>query len=62
MSQTGFEISEETGEDTMYVYTGIVTYDNGDEGQLEAVLVKVNDEWKILSVDIVVEEERLDNF
>lgn len=60
--QVGFYIEANAGQLTTYQYSAVVTYDNGDVGELLAVLVKEDGEYKILSMEVNVSIDRLEKF
>jgi len=60
--QTGFSMEANAGQPTLYKYSGIITYTDGDQGELAAVLVKENSEWKILSINVNVSLKRGEKF
>lgn len=60
--QTGFTVKKYAGQPTKYVYSGKITYADGETGELSATLVKENNEWKILSVNVEVGVKRLEKF
>lgn len=62
ISQTGFQVEAKSGQPTTYNYSGIITYTDGDEGDIEATLVKENGEWKIHYVYVEISNERLEKF
>lgn len=62
LAQTGFQAEVKSGQPTTYNYSGIITYTDGDEGDIEATLVKENGEWKIHYVYVEVSNERLEKF
>lgn len=47
LDQTGFFIEAESGRPTTYKYSGTITYTEGDEGEVEAILIKEDGEYKI---------------
>jgi hypothetical protein len=66
---TGFKDLEETGfninaypDHLQYVFSGIITYDDGEKGKVVAILVKEKGEWKIFNIDIGVSVERMKKF
>lgn len=62
VSQTGFNIESNAGQPTVYSYSGTVMYDDGDQGQVAANLIKEDKEWKIISININVTIDRLEKF
>lgn len=62
ISQTGFEVEAKSGQPTVYNYSGITIYKDGDEGSIEAIMVKESGEWKIQYVYVEISEERLEKF
>lgn len=62
ISQTGFFAEAKSGQPTTYEYSGIITYTDGDEGSVEATLVKEKGEWKIQYVYVEISNDRLEKF
>lgn len=60
--QTGFVVKANAGQPTLYEYSGIIYYIDGDQGDLEAVLVKEDDDYKILGITVNVDIKRLQKF
>lgn len=60
--QTGFSVEVNAGQPTLYKYSGTITYLDGDQGELAAVLLKEDGEWKILSIRVNVDIKRLEKF
>ena len=60
--QTGFSVETNTGKPTQYKYSGIITYTDGDKGEVTAVLVKENEVWKVYGISVNVTVERLEKF
>lgn len=61
-NQTGFRIEANTLKPNLYRYTGEITYDDGDKGDLNATLIKENGEYKIQYINIVVDIKRGEKF
>ena len=55
---SNFTVRKYAGEPTIYEYAGIITYSNGDKGQLTADLEKENGEYKITGINVNVSVER----
>ena len=49
--QVGFHVEANAGQPTLYEYSAIVNYTDGDNGELIAILVKEDDDYKILSIE-----------
>ena len=47
LDQTGFFIEAESGRPTTYKYSGTITYTEGDKGEVEAILIKEDGEYKL---------------
>lgn len=47
LEQTGFNIEAQTGRPTTYQYSGIIKYTDGDEGEVEAILIKEEGDYKV---------------
>lgn len=47
LEQTGFYIEAKSGQPTVYQFSGIITYINGDEGDVETTLIKEDGEYRI---------------
>lgn len=62
VKRTGFKISSDTSGSTLYQYVGIVMYDDGDEGEMVAVLQEEGGEWKILQIQVNATLERVKKF
>jgi len=60
--QAGFHIEANAGEPTLYEYTGIITYADGDQGELFAVLVEEGGEYKISYIEVNVPLDRIEKF
>ena len=60
--QVGFNVEATSGNPTLYQYSGVITYSNGDQGELEATLVKEEGEYKIQFIHVNVDLERLEKF
>jgi hypothetical protein len=61
-SQTGFSVEAKAGKPTQYKYSGVITYDDGDKGEVQAVLVKENGDWKFNSVKVNIDVKRIQKF
>jgi uncharacterized protein HemX len=51
--QTGFSVESQSGQPTLYQYTGIITYTDGDQGDIDATLVKEAGEYKIQYIEVI---------
>jgi len=60
--QTSFSVEAKTGQPTLYKYSGVVTYDNGDKGEVTAALVKEGGSWKILNIKVNIDVKRMQQF
>lgn len=60
--QTGFSVEANAGQPTIYKYSGIISYDDGDKGEVTAKLVKEDGKWKILYISVNVEVKRMQKF
>lgn len=60
--QTGFSIEKNVGQPTMFNYSGVITYDDGDKGNISAILVKDDGEWKIYNIEVSVGINRIEKF
>jgi len=61
-SQTGFTVSKNVGQPTLYKYSGKIIYTDGGEGTVEATMVKEDGVWKILGIYVNVGMERLQKY
>jgi hypothetical protein len=52
LKTVGWNINLQTGADTTLLYNGVITYQQGDQGELEAQLVKQSGVWKISSITV----------
>ncbi|MBM3250892.1 MAG: hypothetical protein FJZ07_01490 [Candidatus Nealsonbacteria bacterium] len=59
--KTGFKIEQMVGKPTLYHYSGLIEYTDGDQGNVRATLVKENDEWKIQTIHVNISIERFEN-
>lgn len=60
--QIGFNVEANAGQPTLYQYSAVVTYTDGETGKLIAVLVKEDGDYKILSVEVNVGIDRIEKF
>lgn len=60
--QTGFSVETNAGQPTLFKYSGVITYNDKDQGELSAVLVKEDNVWKILFIGVNVNLKRLEKF
>jgi len=60
--QEGFSVEANAGQPNLFKYSGTITYTDGDSGTLSAVLIKEAGGWKILSMTIYIDTERLEKF
>lgn len=58
---TSIKINQ-TNDKKIYIYSGEITYDDGDKGQLNATLIREGDEAKIQEIDVKVGWERTKKF
>ena len=61
LEQTGFVIESNNGQ-TVFNYEGIITYTDGNTGDLTSVLVKRDDEYRIVNVNVSVDMERINKY
>lgn len=60
--QTGFSIQANVGEPTIYKYSGEITYEDGDKGEVEASLVKEANDWKIVYIKVDIDIKRMQKY
>jgi len=53
-----FSVRKNSGAPTIYEYSGIITYSNGDKGELSAFLEQENGEYKIDGINVKISPER----
>lgn len=59
---TGYSANTDVGSPTVYSYTGDITYDNGDIGEVSAKFIKENGELKLVGINVKVDPKRIEDF
>lgn len=62
VKQTNVSFYISIGQPAQYTYTGTITYNDGDIGDVQATFVKERGDWKINSIFAYVNVERLKKF
>lgn len=60
--QTSFKVQTSAGQPNLYIYTGIITYTDGSQGEVYAQLVNESGDWKINDIKVNVSENRIKKF
>ncbi len=62
LTQTGFRVVANAGQPVLYEYSGSITYDNGDIGQVAATLSNESGQYEIQGINVTITPARLAEF